>query len=78
MNISLVITPSLIWLPGLGLAGTNGLVYLSSVLPHLTRWFEQIAKREAVIVGKDIPDEMEAGTGKSKVEVIRDFRDLEI
>jgi GSH-dependent disulfide-bond oxidoreductase len=42
-------------------------------LPHLTRWFEQIAKREAVIIGKDIPDEMEAGTGRSKVDVIRDF-----
>ena len=42
-------------------------------LPYLTRWFEQIAKREAVIVGKDIPDEMEAGTGRSKVDVIRDF-----
>lgn len=42
-------------------------------LPHLTRWFETIGKRKAVIIGKDIPDEMEAGTGKSKVEVIRDF-----
>ena len=38
-------------------------------LPHLTRWFEQLAKREAVIVGKDIPSEMEAGTDKSKLEV---------
>ncbi len=42
-------------------------------LPNLTRWFEQIGKREAVIIGKDIPDEMEAGSGKSKVDVIRDF-----
>lgn len=42
-------------------------------LPHLTRWFETIGKRKAVIIGKDIPDEMEAGTDKTKVEVIRDF-----
>ena len=42
-------------------------------LPYLTRWFESIGKREAVIIGKDIPDEMEAGTDKTKVEVIRDF-----
>lgn len=42
-------------------------------LPHLSRWFEQIAQREAVIIGKDIPDEMEAGTGKSKEDVIRNF-----
>jgi len=42
-------------------------------LPHLSRWFEQIGKREAVIIGKDIPDEMEAGTGKSKEDVIRNF-----
>ena len=42
-------------------------------LPHLTRWFEKLAKREAVIVGKEIPSEMEAGTDKSKLEVIREF-----
>ena len=42
-------------------------------LGHLKRWFEQIAERRAVIIGKDIPDEMEAGTNKTKVEVIRDF-----
>lgn len=42
-------------------------------LPHLTRWFQQIGDRKAVIIGKDIPDEMEAGTGKSKEEVIRNF-----
>jgi GST-like protein len=42
-------------------------------LEHLKRWFEQIAKRKAVIIGKDIPDEMEAGTGKSKEDVVRQF-----
>lgn len=42
-------------------------------MPHLTRWFEQIGKREAVIIGKDIPEDMEAGTNKSKVEVIQNF-----
>lgn len=41
--------------------------------PHLTRWFETIAKREAVIIGKDIPEEMEAGTDKSAEDVIRNF-----
>jgi GST-like protein len=42
-------------------------------LEHLKRWFEHIAKRKAVIIGKDIPDEMEAGTGKSKEDVVRQF-----
>ena len=42
-------------------------------LEHLKRWFEQIGKRKAVIIGMDIPDNMEAGTDKSKVEVIREF-----
>ena len=42
-------------------------------LPHLTRWFEQIAKRKAVIIGKDIPDEMEVGTNQTREEVIRQF-----
>lgn len=42
-------------------------------LAHLKRWFEQIGKRKAVIIGKDIPDEMEAGTDKSKEDVVRQF-----
>lgn len=42
-------------------------------LEHLKRWFEQIGKRKAVIIGKDIPDEMEAGTDKSKEDVVRNF-----
>lgn len=42
-------------------------------LKHLKRWFEQVGRRESVIIGKDIPDEMEAGKNKSKLEVIRDF-----
>ena len=42
-------------------------------LEHLKRWFEQIAKRKAVILGKDIPDEMEVGTNQTREEVIRQF-----
>jgi len=42
-------------------------------LEHLKRWFEQVEKRKAVIIGKDIPDEMEAGTGRSKEDVVRQF-----